>query len=186
MFATFEHLTSVVRASAKPEAAPGDPYEVALTVRWLDRENVEFLGLDDKIGKGVWMLIQDAAAREGIQTIKAVRHTCGKERVRFIKSKRWPQYDANICVLARAESLPYWKRVFIAIDQAANVILLQGEPDETVSARSHRLRFHPWWGRLQRTLDRVFFWQAEHCRQCYEWEKARRDLPAEYQTGWAG
>lgn len=80
-----------------------------------------------------------------------------------------------------AAELSYPKRVLIAVDQLANVALFFGQPDETVSARSYRLRAHPLWGLLQRTLDHVFWWQKNHCQQCYDWERARRDLPPEYQ-----
>lgn len=76
--------------------------------------------------------------------------------------------------------MSYWTRAIIAIDQAANAILLNGQPDETLSARSYRLRDKQPWGFMQRTLDRLFFWQIEHCRQCHEWEWARKDLPVEY------
>lgn len=77
----------------------------------------------------------------------------------------------------------YWMRSLIAIDQLVNVMVFWGEPDETLSARSYRLRSIPFWGCMRLVLDALFFWQESHCRQCYEWEQDRRDLPEEYRPG---
>lgn len=73
-------------------------------------------------------------------------------------------------------------RTLIAFDQLLNVIIFNGDPDETLSARSYRLRETPFWGKMQIFLDRIFFWQKSHCQQCYEWEQARLDMPSEYQV----
>lgn len=70
-----------------------------------------------------------------------------------------------------------WFRFLIAVDQAANVLLWDGMPDETISARAWREQ-DAW---LIRSLNAVFFWQGNHCKECYEWEKQRKDLPPDYQ-----
>lgn len=69
----------------------------------------------------------------------------------------------------------YVKRVLIWIDQGANVLLLGGWPDETISARAWReqWRIRPW-------IDRLFFWEPNHCEESYKWELARKDLPRGY------
>lgn len=71
---------------------------------------------------------------------------------------------------------------FIALDQLANAII-GGEPDETLSARAWRLRQRPAWGRAQRIIDRLFFWEAEHCRASYDSEINRQQMPGIYRRG---
>ena len=70
----------------------------------------------------------------------------------------------------------------IAFDQLVNV-LLAGDPDETLSSRAHRMRLkgHKYWGWTAGAIDRLFFWQAAHCKQSYESELQRRQLPNHYQ-----
>lgn len=51
--------------------------------------------------------------------------------------------------------------------QLLNVLLLNGSPDETISGRAYRrgvLMGSDRWARVQRGIDRVFFFQREHCR----------------------
>jgi hypothetical protein len=83
------------------------------------------------------------------------------------------------------------KNAGIALDQLANtVIRIDGEwgtPDETLSARAHRVRAaHPAWARW---IDRLFFWDSErrdgrivgHCELSFEAELQRAHLPDGYQ-----
>lgn len=75
------------------------------------------------------------------------------------------------------------KNLAIALDQALNCCVRLsdgwGTPDEMLSARAWRLRHqHP---RLQGWIDRLFFWDADHCRECFEIEQRRAQLPREYQ-----
>ena len=76
--------------------------------------------------------------------------------------------------------MPFNKRLLIAIDQLVNVLLFNGWPDETVSACAWRQRDNPIWGRIRWALDKVFFWQVEHCYNSYLWEVTRQDLPVDY------
>ena len=69
--------------------------------------------------------------------------------------------------------------VAIAVDQLANA-LLGGYSDETISARTWRLRSRRPYCWLRPAIDRVFFWQLDHCRSAYESERQRSQLPAEY------
>ena len=51
--------------------------------------------------------------------------------------------------------------------QMANVVLFDGSPDETVSGRAYRqgvLQLNPKWARRRRLINRVFFWQPDHCK----------------------
>lgn len=70
-------------------------------------------------------------------------------------------------------------QVLIALDQLINT-LLWGMADETLSARAwrHKLdgsRSWPCW-----IIDALFFFQKDHCRQAYESEVLRRQLPDAY------
>jgi hypothetical protein len=74
------------------------------------------------------------------------------------------------------------KQVLIAIDQLFNTAL-GGWADETLSARCWRKRNDDYaWEAACWVIDRLFFWQHQHCRQSYESEQKRRQLPAEYRT----
>lgn len=72
------------------------------------------------------------------------------------------------------------KNVAIAFDQLINT-LLGSEPDETLSAKSWRMRLvsKPW-HIAQVVIDALFFWQEEHCKQSYFAEFERKHLPGEY------
>jgi hypothetical protein len=80
----------------------------------------------------------------------------------------------------------------IALDQAVNTLIrIDGEwgtPDETLSARAHRVREkHPAWSLW---IDRVFFRDREkretrivrHCELSYEAELRRAHLPKSYRA----
>lgn len=73
-------------------------------------------------------------------------------------------------------------QLLIALDQLVNV-LLGGLADETLSARAHRMRLkgHRWWGWTAGFIDRLFFWQRDHCLQAYHSEIQRRQMPGHYQ-----
>ena len=72
------------------------------------------------------------------------------------------------------------KQFLIAIDQLANT-LLGGMADETLSARSWRLRDkNP---KIRAVIDGLFFWDKDHCRTSYESELERKQLPSEYRNG---
>lgn len=71
----------------------------------------------------------------------------------------------------------------IALDQLLNtVVWIKGDgfgyADETLSARSWRLRDQ---SNAWKRIDRIFFWDNDHCRLSYESEMNRKHLPVEYQ-----
>lgn len=51
-----------------------------------------------------------------------------------------------------------------AISQLANVVFLFGNPNESISGRSHR---EPW-PRMERFVNAIFFLQDDHCKEAYE------------------
>lgn len=74
------------------------------------------------------------------------------------------------------------KRFGIGLDQTLNTLVKltdgRGHPDEMLSARAWRLRdVHP---RLYVWIDRLFFWDKDHCRECFEIEMNREQLPEIY------
>ena len=77
-----------------------------------------------------------------------------------------------------ALSMNHFIQFILAVDQLANTILL-GWADETISARSWRMRGK--WGKLPyRLINLLFFWQDNHCKEAYESEQQRLHLAAEY------
>lgn len=70
--------------------------------------------------------------------------------------------------------------VAIGVDQLLNT-QLDGEPDEMLSARAHRMRVkgQRYWGWVADAIDRVFFWDREHCLTAWRYEVERRQLPPE-------
>ena len=71
---------------------------------------------------------------------------------------------------------PDYFQVLIAIDQLANAIFA-GYADETLSSRAYRhkmdgSRSWPAW-----IIDHLFFWQEDHCKEAYESELERNQLP---------
>ena len=74
--------------------------------------------------------------------------------------------------------------ILIGLDQTLNCCIKlsdgYGAVDEMLSARAWRLRDqHP---RLHVWIDRLFFWDKDHCKECYEIEQRRLQLPLEYQN----
>lgn len=66
-------------------------------------------------------------------------------------------------------------QVLVALDQLVNT-LCGGMADETLSSRAHRRRLR---GKpcLANAIDKLFWWQEEHCKTAYESEMARQHLP---------
>lgn len=74
--------------------------------------------------------------------------------------------------------MAYLKQLLIGVDQLANT-LLNGYADETLSARSYRLRGEGW-HHAYSLINGIFFWQVDHCKTAFLSELERRQLPAEY------
>lgn len=76
------------------------------------------------------------------------------------------------------------KQILIALDQLLNVCCfwLPGGnwADETLSSRAHRIQgTHP---RLRLAINKLFFWQDDHCLSAYESERNRLQAPPELRT----
>lgn len=76
--------------------------------------------------------------------------------------------------------MKFWlNQVLVAIDQLINA-LIGGWADETLSSCAYRMdqkgaRAAP----LRCLIDTIFFWQPEHCKQAFESERNRLQLPPE-------
>lgn len=62
--------------------------------------------------------------------------------------------------------------VLLAIDQFVNVLML-GDPDETISSRAGRVWPGTWWSKF---IDRLMFWQSDHCHKAIETGEGKRDI----------
>lgn len=76
----------------------------------------------------------------------------------------------------------YIKQNLIAFDQLVNTLLC-GMADETLSARAYRMqeKGHKYWGWTASFINKLFFWQANHCRGAWRDEIERRQYPDSYQ-----
>ena len=74
------------------------------------------------------------------------------------------------------------RQVLVAVDQLANT-LIGGWADESISARAYRMHTQSKrWKLAMEIIDRLFFWEQEHCQWAWMVEKARKQLPLEYRN----
>lgn len=60
----------------------------------------------------------------------------------------------------------YFWHIFAAASQLLNACL-GGHPDQTLSARAWLNREGRVWGLVYRVINRIFFWQGDHCLQSH-------------------
>ena len=75
------------------------------------------------------------------------------------------------------------KNLLISLDQTINCVVWVkgdgfGKPDETLSARAWRLRYQ---SNAWKRINRLMFFDPDHCQTSYESELYRKQLPKEYQ-----
>lgn len=77
----------------------------------------------------------------------------------------------------------YCTQVLIALDQFINA-LLGGWADETLSSAAYRMKVkgQPVWDWTARFIDWIFYKEEDHCRESYESEIHRRQLPPEFRS----
>lgn len=74
----------------------------------------------------------------------------------------------------------YLIRVLIGIDQLINC-LLGGMPDETISAKSWRMRERSlFWYYLRIMIDGIFWFSKNHCYESWVSEEYRKQISSEY------
>ena len=74
------------------------------------------------------------------------------------------------------------KQLAICLDQLANVLIgLVGNnmawSDETLSARAHRLELERGRSWARKLIDALFWFDKNHCKESYESEVLKRQLP---------
>lgn len=75
------------------------------------------------------------------------------------------------------------KQLGIALAQLVNVVC-GGYADETISARAWRCAHKAKrWDIAMRVINRIVWWQNNHCRGAWAMEKDRRHLPPAYRDG---
>jgi len=62
----------------------------------------------------------------------------------------------------------YFVRLVDSISQLLNVLLLDGDANESISGRSYR---ESW--KSEKVINFVFFWEPEHCKLAYYTDLAR-------------
>jgi hypothetical protein len=77
-----EPLVSLLRVF-EGEGNYGDPYELALTVRYLDQTTIEILGLDKPVTPAAWRAIRNHLEGLGITEVRLKR----RGEYRIIRSK---------------------------------------------------------------------------------------------------
>ena len=76
----------------------------------------------------------------------------------------------------------YFLRLLLAIDQLLNVLLCNGEPDETMSSAAYRMeRDGRFFGFMRPVIDTLFWFQPQHCKKAYESELLRLQYAKEFQ-----
>lgn len=74
--------------------------------------------------------------------------------------------------------MKHGKQILIAIDQLFNSLLL-GWADETLSSRAYRWNKNNIRSWPMKILNKLFFWEKDHCYSSYLSEKERRHCPPE-------
>ena len=69
-------------------------------------------------------------------------------------------------------------QVLVALDQLVNTFF-GGFADETISSRSHRAYVSGKRKWTRNLFNAMFFWQDDHCKEAYESEMERTQLPPE-------
>lgn len=83
-------------------------------------------------------------------------------------------------------AVSYFLRVLLAIDQLINVVVCNGQPDETMSSAAYRMeRDGRFWGFMRPVIDRLFWFQPNHCHCAYQAELLRQQYGREFQLATA-
>ena len=69
-------------------------------------------------------------------------------------------------------------QIAVAFDQLVNAVF-GGYADETISSRSHRAYVDGKRKWTRNVINAMFFWQKDHCKEAYESEMDRSQLPPE-------
>ena len=73
----------------------------------------------------------------------------------------------------------YFHQLLIAVDQLINAALA-GLADETLSSRAYRSQHKKRWLIAVKVINGIFFWQENHCRDAYKFERDIGHVPPEF------
>jgi len=72
----------------------------------------------------------------------------------------------------------------LGIDQLVNVFISLfiggGWADESLSARAYRSKENKYWLLAYKVINKIFFWQRNHCEEAYVSERDQMQLPPRY------
>ncbi len=74
----------------------------------------------------------------------------------------------------------YILKLLISIDQFFNVLLLNGNEDQTISGRVGYRSYATgkwYWLVLEKIIDTVFFFDKGHCKKSIEWDRVKLKKP---------
>ena len=54
-------------------------------------------------------------------------------------------------------------KLLVVISQTINALILNGEPDQTISSRAYSCNNVKVWSLVERAINFVFFWEKDHC-----------------------
>ena len=54
-------------------------------------------------------------------------------------------------------------KLLVVISQTINALILNGEPDQTISSRAYACNNVKVWSLVERAINFVFFWEEDHC-----------------------
>ena len=71
----------------------------------------------------------------------------------------------------------YLLELVLAFDHFLNAAL-NGSRYESLSSRAYRMEVknQPYWGHMAKAINRLFWWQANHCRGAHALEKPILDI----------
>lgn len=77
-------------------------------------------------------------------------------------------------------------QLLLSLDQTFNTFISLfiggGWADESLSARAYRSREHKYWNKAYKAINKIFFWQTNHCEEAYLAEKNQQQLPPRYRV----
>lgn len=77
--ASIEPMVGVVRFWVSAEAGYGDPYDWVATVRWVDPDTVEIVGITKPPTPDAWRAVKLALAEQGVRSIVFYRMRNGQK-----------------------------------------------------------------------------------------------------------
>lgn len=78
--------------------------------------------------------------------------------------------------IEQAGHIAYEVAFFLAsiVSRVVNAVFYTGSMHQTLSARAHiEARTNPRWMQIERRINRVFFWQEDHCKIAWQAEVSR-------------